>query len=101
MSITLTTPIAVGDLDAADYSKAKITSFFIDLNNHHLNAKLEFGNEVEGVWVRGAHSVDKIISLDGEGFDSYFANNPTVYSAVRGALYQLAIDQGLVVGTID
>jgi len=103
MPLQLTTPFDSGDFDVRDYAQMKITSFELDTNDGHIHIACEYGNTIDGAWVRGAYRrMD--FHVRGADFLAMLALLPqegeTIYNAAARTLYTWLIDNNHFSGSI-
>lgn len=105
MSLELTTPKAVGDLDAADYTHAKVTLYRHDLQNNQIHMTVEYGIETDGVFTPGKFSDPTAVVIEGAAYGTLMASLPIdgdeiLYDGVARVLYGHLISEELYIGTI-
>ena len=104
MPWTLTTPVAVGDLDPnGPYTQVKIVSQTHDSVNGIITLFLEYGKTAEGKWVAGLPMKSKQVSvvIQGEDYDTLVeGSEPEVeeltYDAVKRGLYAYLLDEAII-----
>jgi len=115
MPVLLTQPYNPGDADPeASYLYAKINGFNIDLHGKTITVRIEYGNVVGGVWVRGPASIEKQVliqnqSADAGGpttdYDDMISELPeeseTIYNGAARVLYEYLLAEGILSGTIE
>ena len=107
MSWQLTTPVDVGDLDASNYAELKIRRLYWDDERQTVNVGWEYGNTVDGDWVRGMKPHDKVVEhlFEGQGYTdlvSHATNDGELtYASVKRGIYEALLSLGLIdAGTI-
>jgi len=104
MSWTLTTPVAVGDLDPnGPYAEVRIVRQAHDSVSSRIVIDLEYGNTVNGDWVQGLEVRSRPTSIMVQG-DEYAAlvgsaepaEGETTYAAVKRGLYEFLLSKDLI-----
>lgn len=101
----LTTPVSVGDLDPnGPYNQIKIVGFQYYPNRKMLTVFFEYGNTVNGEWIRGiAPTVAQTsVTLVDQDCVDFITANQSLYDSVASTLYSWLqsdnkIDDGSVV----
>ena len=115
MPILLTTPYNPGSADPGkSYPRAKITGFSIDLHAKVIRARLEYGDVVDGAWVRGLVSTEPEVCIENKpadpgpastDYDDMVAELPdeeeTIYVAAARVLYEYLLANDILDGTIE
>jgi hypothetical protein len=115
MPILLTTPYDPGSSDPGEtYPRAKITGFSIDLHAKVVQVRLEYGDVVDGSWVRGKASLEPSVCIENKpaepgpattDYDDLVAELPeaeeTIYAGAARVLYEYLIAKGILSGTIE
>jgi len=104
MPWTLTTPIAVGDLDpSGSYGEVRIVEQIHRSVDRVIHVMLEYGNTVTGEWKKGLDPVGKTLGVDISGQDyldlvedSMPDTGETTYEAVKRGLYEYLADKSLI-----
>jgi len=109
MPWTLTTPVAVGDLDpSGPYLQVRIVRQAHDSVRSIIAIDLEYGNTVEGQWVPGlpVRSKPSSVMIQGSDYESLTTDSmpevdESTYDAVKRGLYaHLAIKGIIGAGTL-
>lgn len=123
MPVQLTNPFNPGDNDPGKtYAQAKIVRQEIDLIHKWIAVHIQYGDTVNGVWVPGAASPLKRLTIEnsepqynnadppeivvpaGTEFTTMLSklalNNETLYNGVARELYSYFITKGLLAGTV-
>lgn len=110
MSIQLTTPLSVGDLDGnSPYQEAKIIDFKLFSADKRMELVVQLGNTIAGKWTPPVLSMGTItvkrFEISDTDYDTLVATQSLAvgevyYQKVSEALYQWLLDNGHYVGTI-
>jgi hypothetical protein len=100
----LTTPVTVGDLDPnGPYGEVKIMRQVHDARRKLISIDLEYGNTVDGEWVRGIPPADKTTShvISGDAYDTMVTTHATndgelTYDACKRGLYEHLSTEGVI-----
>jgi hypothetical protein len=108
MPVLLTTAFDPGDLDVGNtYPRAIIILQQIQPELRQIMVAYQFGNMVEGAWVKGMVSPDKTVTITGEDYDALVAEaaiedeDYNIYAGAKRILYEYLIDKGYIVGAIE
>jgi hypothetical protein len=114
MSVILQTAFNPGDADPGHtYPKANIVFYSIrpevspQGEEPGMLVHFNFGNIVNGSWVKGLASPDRVVSIVGVDYTGILAEETTVgedhkiYAGAKRVLYQYLIDKGHLLGTIE
>lgn len=103
MAWQLTTPISVGDLDAADYPYVKVRRMYWDDDRQMINVEWSYGTiDGEGNFVEGKVPHGAKINYIFEGAEytdlvSHVSNNGELtYAAVKRGLYEALLAKSLI-----
>ena len=100
----LTTPVTVGDLDSSSYTQVKI----VDTAHRSRNVRkvvlmLEYGNTVDGEWVRGHLPSEKKgdYTIFGDEYDTLVSTHTSLdgelsYIASKRGLYEHLLAMGVI-----
>ena len=104
MPWTLTTPVAVGDLDpSGPYTEVRIVRQSHDSVRRAIIVHLEYGNTVDGVWKSGIPARDRPASviINSADYDELVADSEPVagektYGAVKRGLYEYLLEKNVI-----
>lgn len=97
MSILLTTPFDPGDNDPGQsYPRARLISMEVYFPGEFMSFSFEFGDVVNGKWVKGPGSQTKTINVNKAQFQTVMTGEN-----ISSKIEQFLISQGLVAGTIE
>ena len=104
----LTTPVDTGDLDSVSYAEVKIVDMVHRANRSLIVIQLEYGNTVDGEWIRGTMPASKVNShsIQGDDYTALVTGHKTLanelsYVAAKRALYEHLASQGVIdAGTV-
>jgi hypothetical protein len=98
MSLLMTTPIPVGDVESGSYTHLKIMKVIMDLENDSLALDLVPGMMVDGAFVPGIvrnscalPGVNKLFQITGADYDAFVAAHEADYTAIKNDLYNWVI----------
>ncbi len=104
----LTTPVDTGDLDSVPYAEVKIVDMVHRSNRSLIVIQLEYGNTVDGEWIRGMMPAGKAnsYSIRSDDYTALVTGHTTLanelsYVAAKRALYEyLATKRVIEPGTV-
>ncbi len=98
----LTTPVNTGDLDASNYAEVKIVGVSHRTNQKLISVELEYGNTVDGEWVRGHTPIGKVSShvIEGQKYTDLITTHATQdgelsYDAAKRGLFEHLVAEGV------